>query len=192
MSSATLLRGSASTRAGSFSRPVASASSSAGRVAEKSICCRASGIAFISHWISGQNPISSRRSASSSTRVRSWLSVSNCWPSRSRSRPGVATSSCGPSASSACCCACSTPPHRVTSRRPSPAAGPCNASLTCAASSRVGTSTSPCTPSRAGSSRCSSGKPNARVLPLPVRASASRSRPASAAGIASCCTRVGC
>src|SRR3954464_8720687 len=62
------------------------------------------------------------------------------------------------------------------------------------ASSRVGTSTRPhvCRPPPPSSlMRCSIGSANAAVLPVPVAAWPSRSRPSSSSGIVSRCTGVG-
>ncbi|OGL05659.1 MAG: hypothetical protein A3I03_12270 [Candidatus Rokubacteria bacterium RIFCSPLOWO2_02_FULL_68_19] len=61
-----------------------------------------------------------------------------------------------------------------------------------AASSRVGVTISArVTPRRLGMRRCRMGSTKAAVLPLPVMAQASTSRPSMAGGIASCWIGVG-
>ena len=78
--------------------------------------------------------------------------------------------------------------RRLPLGRIRPEAGPsgASASVTCMASSRVGTSTRRARATGAGrpcSSRAISGRPNASVLPAPVAARPSRSRPASTSGM---------
>ena len=116
-------------------------------------------------------PISSIRSASSSTTV--------CTLSRrtvrrftwSISRPGVATTIWGSFFSWVICLSMGWPPYRHTVRTPSLKAHRSRSSSRIwMASSRVGASTRPCT-SRLSGSMCSTmGIPKAKVLPVPVGA----------------------
>ncbi len=89
--SAAVLLGSTSIRVGSFSRSSASALMSSEKVAEKSRVCRSAGSAFMMRRMSWIKPISSMRSASSSTSTSSSFRVRAPWVSRSSKRPGVAT-----------------------------------------------------------------------------------------------------
>ena len=109
---------------------------------------------------------------------------------RSSRRPGVATTMSAPPRNAIICGLIDTPPNTIASFIGS-ASGRASArsvAPTCAASSRVGISTSACTRLGAwrtsASMRCSTGSENAAVLPDPVSADASTSRPASTAGMA--------
>ena len=79
-----------------------------------------------------------------------------------------------------------TPPKTVVMPRPTLRPSGASASATCRASSRVGTRTRPRGASsrrcRVAASRASRGRPKASVLPDPVWARPSTSRPASASG----------
>ena len=145
-------------------------------------------------------PKSSKRSASSSTRVCTADSSSALCSIRSSRRPGVATTMSAPPRKPIICGLIDTPPNttvtltgcascRASNRATSPI---------CTASSRVGTKikalTRLCRP--AGGSwfsarACKTGRQNASVLPEPVSAETSTSRPASTRAIAWACTGVG-
>jgi len=135
--------------------------------------------------------MSSMRSASSSTTVRT---ASRCTLPRrmwSSSRPGVATMICGRARSTENCLSIRSPPYSVAMRTPF---------LDCVrrpstrevwiASSRVGLRTSACADRLRASAICAIGMPNAQVLPVPVGACTMRSMPESIAGIVLCCTGV--
>ncbi len=144
---------------------------------------------------SAAKPRSSMRSASSSTRKprspRSASPVCKC----SNNRPGVAMTRSGFLRNAATWRPRSSPPMMTAtvSRVRLPRLR--NSAWIWRASSRVGTSTSArIAPSGAGVSmrRCRIGSRKAPVLPEPVAAEASRSRPSSTAGITRCWTGVGC
>ncbi len=104
---------------------------------------------------------------------------------RSLSRPGVATTTSAPPRSALACRPMDMPPTTVASRSFSDRAYGVSASVTCWASSRVGTSTRASgrlASARRPSVRASSARPNARVLPEPVRPRPRTSRPASEFG----------
>ena len=127
--------------------------------------------------------MSSMRSASSSTSVRTPRRSSACLRSSSCTRPGVPTTTCGSCASDASCGPSGMPPVSVSSLRLAmPVASLRMCLLTWSASSRVGHSTSACRRICDASRRCSSPSPKAAVLPLPVGACAITSRPSSNAG----------
>mmetsp|Transcript_22701 Transcript_22701/g.63829 ORF Transcript_22701/g.63829 Transcript_22701/m.63829 type:complete len:350 (+) Transcript_22701:140-1189(+) len=85
---------------------------SVGKVAENKSVCRDSlaGISATSRRICGSKPISSMRSASSRTRKRAPLSETSPRPTKSLSRPGVATTTSQPIASARACPRWSAPP----------------------------------------------------------------------------------
>ena len=83
--------GSTATRTGSWSREFTSSAISGGMVAENSMVCFLRGSHLRIFFTSWMKPMSSIRSASSSTKISSWSSLTKpCWY-RSMSRPGVAT-----------------------------------------------------------------------------------------------------
>ena len=130
-------------------------------------------------------PISSIRSASSSTTV-STLSRRRVrrftW---SISRPGVATTIWGRFFSWVICLSMGCPPYRQTERTPSLKAHRSRSSSRIwMASSRVGASTSPSTSVDSGSMCSTMGMPKAKVFPVPVGALAITSRYSIKYGIA--------
>src|SRR2546426_619873 len=162
-------------------------------VAENSIVWRLTGSAARMRRTSGANPMSSIRSASSSTSTSS-REKSTCPRSMwSRRRPGVATTMSAPCFSARVCGSIPTPPYTaaaVTRTCRPYVRALCN---TCSASSRVGTriSARSACPLSPPASRWRIGSMNAAVLPVPVWAEPIRSRPARASGIASCWIGVG-
>ena len=130
--------------------------------------------------------MSSMRSASSSTRYSRPASLAygdRKWSSR---RPGVATMTSTPLRNACSCGPMPTPPKTAAAVIGVCTARPSRSSAICAASSRVGVSTSArVVPRGRPISLCRIGRRNAAVLPLPVMAHASRSRPSSAGGMAS-------
>ena len=124
-------------------------------------------------------------SASSSTAISTASRTAALRVIRSMSRPGVATMTSTPLRSSEICGPIAAPPNTTPTRRFSARATDSSSSATWRASSRVGTSTRPrgCSAWRVEFdrlSRVSIGSPNASVLPEPVWARPSTSRPASA------------
>src|SRR3569623_2947943 len=143
--------------------------------------------------IGSSKPMSSMRSASSSTSTLTWRRSSSFIRSSSCTRPGVPTTTCGACPSEASCGPSATPPVRVSSfRLGTPVASLRTCLLTWSASSRVGHSTRACSLIWAASIRCSRASPKAAVLPLPVGAWAIRSRPSSRAGRLGAWTGVSC
>mmetsp|Transcript_45894 Transcript_45894/g.132932 ORF Transcript_45894/g.132932 Transcript_45894/m.132932 type:complete len:206 (+) Transcript_45894:898-1515(+) len=144
--------------------------------------------------------MSSILSASSSTRY--WMPFTSTaterpagGSSRSFSRPGVATTTCGRCRNSASCGPLGAPPYRHTARIP--ATSP-NCLASCSiwhASSRVGASTSmaggPLGSAWLLNSLAKAGSRKASVLPEPVFAIPIRSRPSMQIGHAYCCIKVG-
>ena len=159
-------------------------------VAENSMVWRFTGICAMIFSTSRRKPISSIRSASSSTKYRTCWRFTRRWFIRSKSLPGVATRYVDPGAPDA-------PPAASAIRR---RRSPCfsapetrrrwkSSSPICAASSRVGESTSAwmvlTLPGTFSWYRCCRmGMANAAVLPVPVCAQPSRSRRSSSGGIA--------
>ena len=167
----------------------ASALMRASNVAENSSVCRCFGTRPMIRFICGRKPMSSMRSASSSTRTSTASSLA--WPASmwSSRRPGQATRMSTPRRRLSICGCMPAPPKMVVTfmRRWRPYS--LRLSATCTASSRVGTST------RARGlrgplgwvsfdRRCSIGRPKAAVLPVPVWAAPSTSWPARTSGIA--------
>ena len=87
------------------------------------------------------------RSASSSTRKETRLSVQAFSFARSSSRPGVATATAAPALSCRNCSVFSTPPNTLATRRPTALPSAAATWWICTASSRVGASTRPTGPS---------------------------------------------
>ena len=128
--------------------------------------------------------MSSIRSASSSTSVRTWASDTAPRAIRSSSRPGVATTICARRAARICFSK-PTPPYTAAIWRPRARTIGRASSTIWAASSRVGASTSAAGPAPLRGMRSASGTANASVLPDPVGDLASTSRPASTSPITS-------
>mmetsp|Transcript_30032 Transcript_30032/g.77641 ORF Transcript_30032/g.77641 Transcript_30032/m.77641 type:complete len:254 (-) Transcript_30032:37-798(-) len=176
---------SAASRMGCRRLSAASRFTSSVIVAENSSVCRLAGAMRTISFTSSANPISSRRSASSSTRVarssrwKDWLL--RRW---SISRPGVATTISGAERSVAACTASERPPTtsatRVSVNWPRRSTMEC----TCTASSRVGARISTAGPPAgvAPMLACSAGSRKPSVLPEPVLATAMRSAPEMAIG----------
>ena len=178
--------------AGSRSSSLVSSRIGGGIVALKNSVCRFAGRCRRMRRTSGRKPMSSMRSASSRTRYSRFASFAygeRKWSSR---RPGVATMTSTPLRNACSCGPIETPPYTAA-----PVIGVCTASCArssriCAASSRVGVSTrARVRPRGLSSMRCSSGNTKAAVLPLPVAAQASTSRPSRAGGMAASWMGVG-
>ena len=128
--------------------------------------------------------MSTMRSASSSTTVRTALRLMSRRSTRSSRRPGQATTMSTPRRNDWRWGPYPVPPYTATTRL---AFGPsrlASTSRTCSASSRVGTNTSAvgCL-GVAPVALVTSGIPKASVLPDPVGACPQMSRPAKASGI---------
>ena len=179
----------ASTRTGSFSRLPASSATSGAMVAENSAVWRFMLIAAVICRTGLMKPMSSMRSASSSTSHLVWSSRTFLSVIRSVRRPGVAITTSTPPASLVTWAWRETPPSTSTvETRIEPASSRITSSI-CTASSRVGARISACV--LRGSRRPSSlarpariGSTNAAVLPEPVWAMPRMSRPASCGGMA--------
>ena len=91
MASSVVLRGATSTVAGSRRIPPDRRRMSSEKVAENIRFWRLAGSSAMIFWMSGRKPMSSIRSASSRTRISTWPRLATFWPTRSSSRPGVAT-----------------------------------------------------------------------------------------------------
>ena len=96
---------------GSLKKFLESLTISLGSVAENNIVCLLDGIAEQIFLISGRNPISNIRSASSKTRTPTLSKRSCLWFKRSRSLPGVATKTSTPRDKARICKAGLTPPY---------------------------------------------------------------------------------
>ncbi len=133
-------------------------------------------------------------SASSSTEISTADSVQARLSMRSISRPGVATTTSTPRFSASICLPYEAPPNTQASLSASDSPSGRSSSATWVASSRVGTNTrargafgvrlEPDDVEPDDARRASIGKPNASVLPPPVCARPSTSRPARTSGIA--------
>mmetsp|Transcript_2986 Transcript_2986/g.6776 ORF Transcript_2986/g.6776 Transcript_2986/m.6776 type:complete len:411 (+) Transcript_2986:268-1500(+) len=154
----------------------------------------------------GSKPMSSMRSASSSTRKRTLRSETRPRSTMSFSRPGVATRTSQPRSSSRICAPKGVPPYATHTRRPVRKANFFDSSKICTASSRVGASASarmatgssreprwPAVPAAEPASRIllRMGSMKASVLPEPVCATEMTSIPQSAIGTECACTGVG-
>ena len=142
--------------------------------------------------MAGSKPISSMRSTSSSTMIRIPESLTSLRLRKSSSRPGVATISRAPWRIVCSCVLSDIPPTTSAAVWSWLERMARKAFSTCMASSRVGRTISACAPRP--STFCSistMGIKKLSVLPVPVCAVASTSRPLSAGGIASACTGVG-
>ena len=109
-SSAAALRAATCTSAGSRSSVLIRLRISSGKVAENSRFCRCTGRSAMMRLMSGRNPMSSMRSASSSTRIETWLNMTVLFCTWSSRRPGVATRTSTPLRSCSICAFMSTPP----------------------------------------------------------------------------------
>ncbi|MNR27708.1 hypothetical protein D3C85_1449930 [compost metagenome] len=151
------------------------------KVAENSSVWRSFGSIASTFLMSWMKPMSSMRSASSSTRISTPDRSTVFWPAWSSRRPGVATRMSTGLRSWAICGLMPTPPNITIdfSGRYLPYSR--TDSSTWAASSRVGVSTSargrPFCLDGWSIRRCSSGRVKPAVLPVPVCAAASRSPP---------------
>ena len=142
----------------------------------------------VTSWM---KPMSSIRSASSSTTVCTLFKFTVRRFMWSLSRPGVATTIWGRRFSASICLPMGCPPYRHTSRTPSwHTAMSRISSVICMASSRVGARITACTSSLSRSMRSMMGMPKAMVLPVPVGALAITSFPASMGGMHPACTGV--
>ena len=163
-------------------------------VALKNSVCRFAGNCATIRSTSGMNPMSSIRSASSITRMR--VSVSRMLPRSymSSSRPGVAISTSTPRISTSFWSDMLSPPmiSACVSFRYLPYST--KFSATCKASSRVGSRIrlrGIRALAREPARISSIGNVKPAVLPVPVCAQPSTSRPISTNGIACSCTGVG-
>ena len=143
---------------------------------------------------SSRKPISSMRSASSSTKysrsLKSRVLRSKC----SFRRPGVPTRISGFLRRRADWLLQFSPPQTVCTFICVKAASPSHILATCSASSRVGVRIRPRVPALGllwSIQRCNRGTKKASVLPLPVSAATRRSLPSSAGGKVAACTSVG-
>ena len=98
------------TRTGSRMISAADRITSGDVVAEKNSVWRVGGSAATIFFTSGQNPMSSMRSASSSTSAARWSNRKPPYRMWSIRRPGVATTTSTPASSARVCGPMSTPP----------------------------------------------------------------------------------
>ena len=182
-----------STNAGSFKMEDTLCMTLRSSVAENSSVWREEGVAATTFFMVGQKPMSSMRSASSSTSTSTSRSLTTPRSMRSYSLPGVATRTSMPRSSFAICPLYFVPPITVSMRRFDAFASCVQAASICWVSSRVGLTTSARgDPGRlARPMRSNRGSANAAVLPVPVVAAATTSRPSRTNGIACSCTGVG-
>ena len=106
------------TSSGSSSIDDASSRTSAGSVAENSSVWRSRGSIATIRFMSWMKPMSSIRSASSSTRNSTARRSTSRWPTRSSSRPGVAMTTSTPFIRAADCGRWLTPPKITAAVRP--------------------------------------------------------------------------
>mmetsp|Transcript_99270 Transcript_99270/g.281117 ORF Transcript_99270/g.281117 Transcript_99270/m.281117 type:complete len:338 (-) Transcript_99270:405-1418(-) len=134
----------------------------------------------------GSKPMSSMRSASSSTAKLTWPSQTCLCSRNSLSLPGVATMTWQPRLSHSSCSPFGSPPVTTQQRMPLERPNFSASIWICCASSRVGASTSTMGPRCASAplrSTCAKPGPrNASVLPLPLLAMPMRSWPAARIG----------
>ena len=159
-----------------------------GIVALKNRFCRFCGKSATTLRMSWIKPMSSMRSASSSTKTSSFLRLTAFWPIKSSRRPGVATSTSTPRIRFLFCEASFTPPKMQAVEIAVNCAYCLKHSSTWMASSRVGSSTSTRHVLGArkfpdSSSLCKMGSANAAVFPVPVWAIPSKSRPSKRLGM---------
>ena len=113
---AAALRGVTEISTGSLTRPLASSRISSEKVAENIRFWRCLGKMAKILRISRIKPMSSMRSASSNTKISSWLNFTAFWLYRSINRPGVATNTSTPWRNFAICGLIGTPPN-ITAER---------------------------------------------------------------------------
>ena len=180
-------------RTGSSRKRLAMPAMRGGIVAENNTVWRSLGSEPRIVSMSSAKPMSSISSASSSTTVRIPSTSSERRPRWSRTRPGVPTTTWTPRSSDCSCRKIGCPPYTGTTLTPSLRPYLKIASETCIASSRVGTRTRAVAVGRPRPivSECSNGRANAAVLPVPVAACPTRSRPSTRCGIVSRWTGVG-
>ena len=155
-------------------------------VALKNNVCLGFGTCFRTLRISGRKPMSSIRSASSSTRYSRSGSLAYPYWKWSSNRPGVAAMRSTPLRNAVSCGFMPTPPYTAAAFRSVWRASASKSAMIWSASSRVGAMTNArVVPRGFAMSSCMIGRRNAAVLPLPVAAHASRSRPFRAWGMAS-------
>mmetsp|Transcript_3344 Transcript_3344/g.8286 ORF Transcript_3344/g.8286 Transcript_3344/m.8286 type:complete len:223 (+) Transcript_3344:916-1584(+) len=163
---------------------------SLGHVALHSSVCLSGRIWLTIFFIWGSKPMSSMRSASSSTRKDTCESLHEPSFTRSSSRPGVATTISTPTLSALTWCDLGTPPYAHSERILHAFPASSSTSWIWHASSRVGAMASMmgrplphCSPSTSRAWICAMpGTPNASVFPDPVDAMPTRSRPDSTTG----------
>ena len=109
--------GSTLTKAGLRRMPAASCSISDGMVALNIRFCRRAGSLAITRLTSWTKPMSSIRSASSSTKISTPVRSTYPWPIRSFSRPGQATRMSTPRFSCSTWGPCPTPPKMTAARK---------------------------------------------------------------------------
>ena len=181
---------------GFFNKAEASVTIESGIVAEKNKVCFSFGSFGNIRLISWINPISSIRSASSSTKYFTWSRLRNPWLIKSSKRPGVATRISIPFCNIVTCGRWFTPPNITPWRTGVYLAYSSKHSLICKASSRVGVRIKALTPLRFViiGSACKSwmiGIANEAVFPVPVCAHPNISFRDKATGIACCWIGVG-
>ena len=116
MRSTVLETGSTFTKAGFFKMPAASCSISLGMVALNIRFCRSLGSFAITFFTSWTKPISSIRSASSSTKISTLERSTRPCPTKSFRRPGQAIKISTPFLMASTCGACPTPPKMTVWR----------------------------------------------------------------------------
>mmetsp|Transcript_57034 Transcript_57034/g.180540 ORF Transcript_57034/g.180540 Transcript_57034/m.180540 type:complete len:246 (-) Transcript_57034:158-895(-) len=164
---------------------LASLEMAGGHVAENISVCRSLRMLLAMARMLGSKPRSSMRSASSSTKYVTRLSLMLPSSMRSWRRPGVATTKPTPARMASFCAYLGTPPYTHTLFTPHLAPASSRTSWICTASSRVGERmrhTGPwlpgALPTGSWSKMCArAGRPKPRVLPEPVEAMATASRP---------------
>ena len=198
MRSIGVLCGATSTRTGSGRKMVAASFvMSSGMVALKNRFWRFCGRSATTLRISWMNPMSSMRSASSSTKNSRAFSDTAFWPIKSSNLPGVATSTSTPRTRFLFCEASFTPPKMHAVEIAVNCAYCLKHSSTWMASSRVGNKTSARQVLGArnfpeSSRRCRIGSAKAAVFPVPVCAIPSKSRPSRRLGMDFSWMGVGC
>ena len=182
-----------STTSGSRKNVPATPSIERSMVAENKSVWRVFGVAATIFFTDGRKPISSMRSASSSTSTSTRSRCAAFCSMRSMRRPGVAISTSVPRFRALICGLYDTPPTTESTRWWVDFATASQTSAICAASSRVGVTTSMSGPRSpfACPSLSIEGSEKAAVLPVPVFAAAMMSCPSRTSGIARSCTGVG-
>ena len=187
MVSAVMAGREASIRVGSLRKAAVRRVISGGMVAEKNRVWRRGGVSLKMRSMSGMKPMSSMRSASSTTMISTPVSSILPRSNRSSRRPGVAIRTSTPLFSAATWSPMETPPISSTQVSLVPLAYLAKLSATWSASSRVGARTMARgmrARARPDARRSTRGRVKAAVLPVPVWAMPRTSRPARATGIA--------